>query len=98
MAHFLKKMYNNSNLQRGHLIDPPSTPDFLSELGLNLALGLAWLLPVAVIRLHCGDLHAVGWGEGTVKAIRVGVGFLTNILQLEPWSSWLWEETRRSWV
>ena len=25
---------------------------------------LAWLLPVAVGRLHDGDLHAVGWGEG----------------------------------
>ena len=24
----------------------------------------AWLLPVAVIRLHVGDLHTVGWGEG----------------------------------
>ena len=22
------------------------------------------LLPVAVIRLHVGDLHAVDWGEG----------------------------------
>ena len=33
-----------------------------------------------VVRLHDGDLHAVGWGEGPgalvtpVKAIRVGVG------------------------
>ena len=25
---------------------------------------LAWLFPVAVVRLHDGDLHAVGWGEG----------------------------------
>ena len=24
----------------------------------------AWLLPVAVVKLHDGDLHAVGWGEG----------------------------------
>ena len=22
------------------------------------------LLPVVVVRLHVGDLHAVGWGEG----------------------------------
>ena len=39
----------------------------------------AWLLPVAVKRLHVGDLHAVGWGEDPralvtlVKAIRAGV-------------------------
>ena len=38
------------------------------------------MLPVVVIRLHVGDLHAVGWDEGPtalatpVKAIRVGVG------------------------
>ena len=25
---------------------------------------LTWLLPGAVVRLHDGDLHAVGWGEG----------------------------------
>ena len=31
-------------------------PDFLSKV--------AWLLPVVVVRLHDGDLHAVGWGEG----------------------------------
>ena len=30
----------------------------------NLTLPLAWLLPVAVIRLHIGGLHAVGCGEG----------------------------------
>ena len=24
----------------------------------------AWLLPIGVVRLHAGDLHAVGWGEG----------------------------------
>ena len=40
----------------------------------------ARLLPVAVVKLHDGDLHAVGWGEGPcalvtpVKPIRVGVG------------------------
>ena len=39
-----------------------------------------WLLPVVVVRLHDGDLHAVGWGEGSrafvtpVKAISVGAG------------------------
>ena len=38
------------------LIVPPSTPDFLGEVGLNLVLGL-----LAVIRLLVGDLHAVGW-------------------------------------
>ena len=42
-------------------------------------MALAWLLPVAVIRLHVGGLYAVGWGEDPralvtpVKAIRVGV-------------------------
>ena len=41
---------------------------------------LAWLLPVVVVRLHYGDMVAVGWGEGPralvtpVKAVRVGVG------------------------
>ena len=46
----------------------------------------AWLLPVAVVKLHDGHLHAVDWGEGPwafvtpVKAIRVGVGlFKKNI-------------------
>ena len=62
----------------GSWFAPPSTPDFSGKLGLNLAL--AWLLPVAVVKLHDGNLHAVGWGEGPwalvtpVKAIRVGVG------------------------
>ena len=37
-----------------HLIAPPSTPDFLGKVVLNLA----------VVRLHVGDLNAVGWGEG----------------------------------
>ena len=57
---------------------PPSTPDFSGEVGLNLAFGR--LLPVEVIRLHVGDLHAVGWGHGgpwalatPVKAVRVGL-------------------------
>ena len=27
-------------------------------------MSLAGILPVAVVRLHVGDLHAVGWGEG----------------------------------
>ena len=42
---------------------------------------VAWLLPVAVVKLHDGDLHVVGWGEGPlalvtpVKPIWVGVGF-----------------------
>ena len=45
----------------------------------------AWLLPVAVVELHDGDLHAVGWGEGPlalvtpVKAIRVGVGLKKGV-------------------
>ena len=33
------------------------------HLLLNI-LPWAWLLPVEVVRLHVGDLHAVGWGEG----------------------------------
>ena len=41
---------------------PDCSPEFLGKVGLNLAL--AWLLPVAVIKLHVGDLHAVGWGGG----------------------------------
>ena len=58
---------------------PPSTPDFLGVVGLNLALSL--ITSFAVVKLHDWDLHAVGWGEGPwvlvtpVKAIRVGVGF-----------------------
>ena len=63
----------------GNWFAPPSTQDFLGKVGLNIAL--AWLLPVAVVKQHDGDLHAVGWGEGPwalvtpVKAIRVGEGF-----------------------
>ena len=40
------------------------------------------MLPVSVVRLHDGDLLAVGWGEGPwalvaqVKAIMVGVWFI----------------------
>ena len=30
----------------------------------EVSLSLAWLFPVAVVRLHIGDQHAVGWGEG----------------------------------
>ena len=41
---------------------PDCSPEFLGKVGLNLAL--AWLLPVAVIKLHVGGLHAVGWVEG----------------------------------
>ena len=33
----------------------------MDEVGLNLAL--AWLLPVAVDRLHVRDLHAVVWAR-----------------------------------
>ena len=40
----------------------------------------AWLLPVAVVRLPEGALHAVGWGEGpwalVTPAIRLGVELL----------------------
>ena len=42
-------------------------------------MGWAWLLPIAVKRLHFDDLHAVGWDEDPralvtlVKATRVGV-------------------------
>ena len=42
------------------LIFPPSTIDFLVEVGLSLSLG--WLLTVKVKRLHVGDLRAVDWG------------------------------------
>ena len=67
---------------------PPSTPDFLGMVGLNLA----WLRPVVVVRLHDGDLDAVGWGESPwalvtpVKAITVGVG-LKNYgrFKLDTW-------------
>ena len=38
------------------------TEHFSGEVGLNLLW--AWLLPVAVAKLHDGDLYAVGWGEG----------------------------------
>ena len=38
----------------------------LGKVVLNLALGL--LLPVVVLRLHIGDLHAVGWGEGYMSS------------------------------
>ena len=48
-----------------------------------------WLLPVAVIRIHVGDLHAVDWGEGPwalvtpVKAIWVGVGIMKKSFESE---------------
>ena len=62
------------------------------------------LLHVPVARLHDGDLHAVGWGEGPralvtpVKAIRVGVGLIKNRRAIWGMSSkdfswdrpWLW--------
>ena len=38
------------------------TPHFSGKVCLNFPQ--AWLLPVAVVRLHIGDLHSVGWGEG----------------------------------
>ena len=49
----------------------------MGKVGLK-TLTLAWLLPGAVVGLHVGDLHAVGWGEGPqaletpVMTIRVG--------------------------
>ena len=43
----------------GNWFAPPSTQDFLGKVGLNIAL--AWLLPVAVVKQHDGDLHAVGF-------------------------------------
>ena len=48
---------------------------------LTLCFYLTWLLLVAVVRLHVGDLYTVGCCEGpwtlvtTEKAIKVGVGF-----------------------
>ena len=70
--------YRWSNCPRyvGIWFAPQSTPDFLGKVCVNLA----WLLPVAVVKLHNGGLHAVGWGEGPrvlvapVTAIKVGVG------------------------
>ena len=50
-----------------HLIAPQSTPEFSGKVGLNLAL--AWLLPVAVIKLHVGGLHAVGLAEGPCELV-----------------------------
>ena len=53
----------------------------MGKVSLNLALALV-LLADAVERLHVGDLHAVGQGEGPwalmtpEKAIKVGVGIL----------------------
>ena len=56
------------------------------------SMSRAWLLPVTVIRLHVGDLHAVGWGEGLwalvtpVKAIRVGVRLCgKKVLLVKRW-------------
>ena len=45
---------------------PPSTLDFSGAVGLILAF--AWLLPVAVVRLHFGNLLAVwlGWGSMSI--------------------------------
>ena len=60
-----------------HLICSPHPPQ-TSQVGLNLALGL--VTSCCSVKLHDGDLHAVGWGEGPrslvtpVKAIRVRVG------------------------
>ena len=59
-------LQNNRTISRFYMLAPnllpPSTPDFSGEVGLNLSL--AWLFPVAVVKLHDGDLHAVGWGKG----------------------------------
>ena len=59
-----------------HLTCSPIQPRLLGRGSFNLAL--AWLLSVAVVKLHDGDLHAVGWGPRAlvtpVKAIRVGMG------------------------
>ena len=30
---------------------------------VHLLVPMAWLLPVAVVKMHDGDLYAVGWGE-----------------------------------
>ena len=70
-----------------HLIAPSFTPDFLGEVGLILVL--AWLLSVAVIRLHFGDcklLAGVRVHEHWLtqaEAIRVGVGILALLIYLE---------------
>ena len=60
------------------LLPPPFTPDFLAEVGLNLALGL--VTSCCSCQTHDRDLHSISWGEGPwalvtpVEAIRVGVG------------------------
>ena len=65
------------------LIAPPSNPDLLGLVGLNLAFGLVtycW-----GCQMHVGDLHAVSWGEGpwalvtSIKAIVVGVGLILKV-------------------
>ena len=59
------------------LINPQTTSDFLGEVGFNFSFD--WFLLFAVVRLHFGDLFAVGWGEGPwafvtpVKAMMVWV-------------------------
>ena len=52
--------------QLKHMLAPdcsPSIPFSMGKVSLNLALALV-LLADAVERLHVGDLHAVGQGEG----------------------------------
>ena len=47
----------------------PSTPDFLGKVGLNLALGQ--VPSYCSHQSACGDLHAVGWGEGPWALVTV---------------------------
>ena len=63
-------------------------PDFLGEVGLNLAFGL--VTPVTAERLRDEGLHVVGWHEGpqAVKANRVGVG--TIKIARGALVLWLW--------
>ena len=57
---------------RWHLIAPPSAPDFSGKVGFNFALNL--LLPITVIRLHVGGLHAVEWDEGPWALVTPSIG------------------------
>ena len=47
------------------LFTAPSTTDVLGEEGFK-SFPLAWLLPVAVIRLNVGGQHAETWESMTI--------------------------------
>ena len=49
---------------RWHLICSPIHPRHLRQSRFKPFLRPAYILPVEVVRLNIGGLHAVGWGEG----------------------------------